>query len=102
MKLRGEFQCDSYLPHADGMQPDSSGADAGHGLLVDASETLRRLGAVASTLPATNQIARQEEEQDRNEEKIVESQREFSHGTPAALVSGGVEALLSIRMRDSP
>ena len=102
VKLHGEFQCDPDLPYANGMKPDPSGADTGHGFLVDESETLGRLGAVSSTTPDTDQIARQEEEQDRNEEEIVQKQGEFSHGIPEALVSGRGAVLLRIRMRDSP
>ena len=81
MKCCCEFQSNPHLSDTDCMKPNALGTDPGHGLLPDEAEALCGLGSVSTPPSDAQEVCRQEEQQDRNEEEVVENKGDPLHGS---------------------
>ena len=91
MEFACELQRNPDFPDADGMKPDPTASDSRHGFGRKDSEALESLVGISSTFQDPQEISRQEDQEDREEQQVVEEKGDPSHGERRR-----------IRMRDSP
>ena len=87
MKFPDEFEGDTHLSNADGLDPDSACADPIQCFLIQDSEALLGLVSVAASLLDPKQIPRKEKQQGGNEQQIVEKENQSAHGMPGIMSS---------------